>query len=231
MLTGDTPKRTRRTDRANLGAPVSGQKGTRPMRRRTATAAAALAALLTLTTACGDDEPAANEPTPTQTPSPTETTSTPASPEDQAVEDATAALDRYFKVTNKARTNPSIPLERLDTVAISTGLTNTQAEFMGYRRTPNVIRTGDTTYELQKVLDISLDNSNPKKGIAPTVQLQVCWDLSAATAVDKNGTSQVNPDRLDRSIATYFVSNYEYKTNPRDGWKVSSVQTKMEKPC
>lgn len=198
------------------------------MRRRIAGAAAALTALLALT-ACNGEEPPATEPT--STPSPTATTSAPADPKDQAVDDATAALQRYFDVTNQLRTNPKLPLTRLKTVAISTGLLYAESEFKRYRQEGGITRTGDATFEVQKVLEVSLDNSNPKKGIAPTVQLQVCWDVSETDAVDANGESQVNPDRADRTVATYWVSNYDFDKNPREGWKVSSFQSTGEKEC
>lgn len=198
------------------------------MRRRTAVAGAALTALLALT-ACNGGEPTTTEPT--SSPTPTATTSAPADPKDQAVDDATAALDRYMALTNQMRQNPKIPLDRLKTVAISTGLIYTQQEFRGYQKRPDVTQTGDVTYELQKVLEVSLDNSNPQKGQVPTIQLQVCLDRSKAEAVDENGNSVVNPDRLDRSVATYWISNYDFKKNPRKAWKVSSFQSTGEKEC
>lgn len=198
------------------------------MRRRTAGAAAALTALLALT-ACNGGEPTTTEPT--STPTPTETTSAPTDPKDQAVDDATAALQRYFDVTNELRNNPQLPLKRLETVAISSGLLYTQQEFRLYREEKGITRTGDATFEVQKVLEISLDNSNPEKGQVPTVKLQVCWDRSKTDAVDQNGESQVNPDRIDRSKATFFVSNYNFAKKPREGWKVSSYQTPGEEEC
>lgn len=197
------------------------------MSRRTATAAAALAAMLTLTTACGNDDPA---PAPT-TAEPSATTSKPATPKDQAVDDAEKALDRYFEVTNKMRTDPSIPVKKLETVATSTGLLFAQSEFARYRSEKGITYTGDATYEIDKILEVNLDNSAPDKGRVPTVQFQVCWDLTETDSVNEDGVSQVSPKRLDRSIATYFVSNYDYAKRPHDGWKVSSFQTKMEREC
>lgn len=198
------------------------------MRRRTAGAAAALTALLALT-ACNGGEPTTTEPT--SSPTPTATTSAPADPKDQAVTDATAALQRYFDVTNELRTNPKLPLDRLKTVAISTGLLYAESEFRRYRQEKGITRTGEAKFEVQKVLEVSLDNSNPQKGQVPTVQLQVCWDISETDAVDANGVSQVNPDRADRTVATYWVSNYDFKKNPRKAWKVSSFQSTGEKEC
>jgi len=198
------------------------------MSRRTATAAAALAALLTLTTACGNDDPKTE---PTNSPSPTPTTSKPATPKDQAVGDATKALDRYFDVKNEMAADASIPLNRLKTVAISVAPGYTEQEIKGYRKNSNITRTGGATYEIDKILDVSLDNSNPRRGLAPTVQMQVCWDVSEVEAVDEKGNSVINPDRLDRSIAAYWVTNYNCKKNPHGAWKLSSFESKMEKPC
>lgn len=197
------------------------------MNRRTALAA--LAALLAITTtACGkDDEPTTE---PSVTPSPTATSSKPATPQDQAVDDATAALDRWFAVANQLGQDPKAPLSQAKTVAISTALGYTE-QLYRVQREQGLTQVGDATYEIDKILDVSLDNSNPKKGLAPTVKFQICWDITDVDVVDKAGNSQVTSDRMDRSVATYFVTNYDYAKDPHGGWKVSSFQRKMERPC
>lgn len=196
------------------------------MSRRTATAAAVLAALLTLTTACGNDDPA-----PTPAPTPTATTSKPATPKDQAISDATKALDRYYDVTNSLRLDKSQPISKLDRVAIGFGLSNTQAEMAGYRKEKGVTESGNATFTVIKILNVSLDNSNPKIGRVPSVMIEVCNDVSDVKAVDSTGKSLINPDRKDRSIATFNVANYAYKKNPQNGWKVVSFDRKMQKSC
>ena len=198
------------------------------MRRRTAGAAAGLTALLALT-ACNGGEPTTTEPT--SSPTPTETTSAPADPKEQAVTDATAALQRYFEMVDQLAQNPKMPLEKnLKKVVTSSGYSLTWTVLNQGRR-KGYTQHGETTFEVDKVLEVSLDNSNPKKGVAPTVQLQVCYDVSNVDVVDKSGASVVSDDRLDKAIATYWVSNYDYKSDPRGGWIVSGRQARGDRTC
>lgn len=198
------------------------------MRRRTAGAAAALTALLNLT-ACNGGEPTTTEPT--ATPTPTATTSAPTDPKDQAVTDATTALQRYYDMVNQLAQNPKMPLDKnLKKVATSSGYSLTWT-ILNQSRMKGYTQQGDTTFEVDKVLEVSLDNSNPKKSVAPTVQLQVCYDVSNVDVVDKSGKSVVTDARLDKAIATYWISNYNYKADPQGGWIVSGRDSRGERSC
>ena len=65
----------------------------------------------------------------------------------------------------------------------------------------------------------------------PTVQLDVCWDVSNGDVLDRDGQSIVSEDRPERGWTRYIVANHEWRSHPDDGWRVSSGRDLEKAPC
>ena len=65
----------------------------------------------------------------------------------------------------------------------------------------------------------------------PTVTIDVCWDVSHADLVGKNGKSAVKPTRANRGWTRYTVANYHWNANPSGGWRIASSQDLKQTPC
>ena len=210
---------------------IGTDKGKPQMTSRTtrsrAYAAAALTAALTLgLTACGgSDNTADPTPTPPQSPSPTKSLS----PTEQATNDAQAELKRYYEVVDQVGQRKA-PIMKLKTVAISTALTY-QTQISKSTLKNGQKQVGDVAFTVNKVMQVSLDNSAPKKGKVPYVQMQVCADVTNVDVVDKNGKSVVLPTRRNRSLVVLTVANYNYAKNPHNDWKVASQDTSENTSC
>lgn len=201
----------------------------RHRKTRIATATAAAVVLTLGMAGCGDKT--TNDPIPPKSNSPTAATPTKSlTPEEQVTKEAEEALARYYKVHDEMWQDPSIPLDKLKTVETSFAF-NLDSDLRRQDLAGGAKQTGTTKFSIEKVLQVSLDNSDPKQGKAPTVQFRVCEDISDVDIVDKNGKSLIDPGRPDRSIARYWVTNYDFKTNPHDAWKVSSFTNPQEERC
>ena len=66
-------------------------------------------------------------------------------------------------------------------------------------------QTGETKVVELKVQSVNLDNSDPKAGKVPTVQIDVCFDVSDVDVVDADGKSVVSPDRPDTGWIRFSV--------------------------
>ena len=200
---------------------------------RGARAIAAAALLLVAMTSCANDgqDPAANaSPTPSSsTPTPT-ATATPPSDTELASEAASATLRKYYDVRNQLRQNPSRPLSLLDQVAISTELA-AQKNLFKKERKQGLHQVGATKVAELEVQSVNLDNSDPKAGKVPTVQIDLCFDVSKVDVVDADGKSVISPDRPDTGWIQFLVSNYEWETDPDAGWRVASSKDIERTPC
>ena len=200
---------------------------------RGARAIAAAALLLVAMTSCANDgqDPAANaSPTPSSsTPTPT-ATATPPSDTELASEAASATLRKYYDVRNQLRQNPSRPLSLLDQVAISTELA-AQKNLFKKERKQGLHQVGATKVAELEVQSVNLDNSDPKAGKVPTVQIDLCFDVSEVDVVDADGKSVISPDRPDTGWIQFLVSNYEWETDPDAGWRVASSKDIERTPC
>ena len=78
---------------------------------------------------------------------------------------------------------------------------------------------------------MNLDNSDPQAGTVPTVQIDLCFDVSDVDVVDSEGTSVTNPDRPDTGWIQFLVSNYDYVADPETGWRVASSKDLGRPPC
>ena len=200
---------------------------------RGARAIAAAALLLVAMTSCANDgqDPAANaSPTPSSsTPTPT-ATATPPSDTELASEAASATLRKYYDVRNQLRQNPRRPLSLLDQVAISTELA-AQKNLFKKERKQGLHQVGATKVAELEVQSVNLDNSDPKAGKVPTVQIDLCFDVSEVDVVDADGKSVISPDRPDTGWIQFLVSNYEWETDPDAGWRVASSKDIERTPC
>jgi hypothetical protein len=200
---------------------------------RGARAIAAAALLLVAMTSCANDgqDPAANaSPTPSSsTPTPTATATQPSDTE-LASEAASATLRKYYDVRNQLRQNPRRPLTLLDQVAISTELA-AQKNLFKKERKQGLHQVGATKVAELEVQSVNLDNSNPKAGKVPTVQIDLCFDVSEVDVVDADGKSVISLDRPDTGWIQFLVSNYEWETDPDAGWRVASSKDIERTPC
>jgi hypothetical protein len=183
--------------------------------------------LVLLTAACGGDgdDPPQTQPTASQTASsiPTKTLSPQEQREEDAKADAEATIARYFRVTDEVGTDLKTPLSKLRTVSISTDLAIIEKRYR-QERSKGVHQTGKTKAAVQSVEEVNLDNSAPKRSVVPFVLLSVCVDVSEVDVLDRQGSSIVAPSRPEATVSRYAVSNYEWRTNRRGGWRVSSVE-------
>lgn len=193
--------------------------------------ALATALLLAAGAGCASgDDPAA---TPSRTPSspaPTTATSTPPTDSEKASAAASDVLRRYNDVLNRLGQDANKPLSLLDSVAISTELA-AQRNTLRNQRNQNLRQVGDTKLAGLTVESVNLDDSDPKAGKVPTVQVDACFDVRHVDLVDRNGKSVVSPDRPDTAWVQFLVSNYRWGNDPDGGWRVASSQDLKRTPC
>lgn len=92
-------------------------------------------------------------------------------------------------------------------------------------------QTGETKVVELEVQSVNLDNSDPQAGKVPTVQIDVCFDVSGVDVLDADGKSVVAPDRPDTGWIRYSVANYEWDSDPDGTWRVASSQNIERTPC
>lgn len=188
--------------------------------------------LLVAVTSCANDgsDPAASGSPSPSSPAPTTATSTPPSETEMASAAASAALRQYYDVRNQLRQDPNQPLSLVESVAISTELAAQQNLFKR-ERSQGLHQVGTTEVAKLEVQSVNLDNSDPKVGKVPTIQIDLCFDVSKVDVVDANGKSVISPDRPDTGWIRFLVSNYQWDSNPEGGWRVASSQDVERKPC
>jgi hypothetical protein len=199
------------------------------IRRISALATAALLLIAGAGCASGNDPAATQSPTPSS-PAPSSASSTPPSESEIAAGAATVVLRKYNDVGNRLGQDASEPLSLLNSVAISTELA-AQRNLLRRQREQGLRQVGDTKIAELEVQSVNLDNSDPKAGKVPTVQIDVCFDVSDVDLVDKNGMSVVSPNRPDTAWIRFLVSNYQWDKDPDGGWRVASSQDLKRKPC
>lgn len=193
------------------------------------TVAAAL--LLVVTSGCSDSpdkvEPG---PAPTTTAPSSSITTSPPSDSEVASEAASETVRAYYAVRDELRQDADASLGKLETVAISTELSAQQNLFRRERK-EGLHQVGTTTIAELTVQAVSLDNSDPKVGKVPTVQVDVCYDVSDVDVLDDSGKSVVSPDRADTGWIRYTVANYEWDSDPTDAWRVATSENIERTPC
>jgi hypothetical protein len=193
------------------------------------------AALLLAVTGCADN---GNDPTVSRSPNPSSpsstaiasSTQTPPSDSDIASKAASDVVRRYYALRDVLRQTPRKPLRQLKSVATGAELRADQRLF-AQERSRHLRQVGDTSIAKLIIQSVNLDNSSPSQGRVPTVQVDVCWDVSNADLVDKSGKSVVRSGRADRGATRYTVANYHWASDPREGWRVVTGQDLEQSPC
>ena len=202
---------------------------TRHTQHLTNLAAIAVAALAL--SACNPTGDAATTTSATATTDASPTTTTPAeSPEDEAIGAAEKMIPLYFQVGDSSIAAPDkFDREELKKVAISTALDDMENLVSAFQL-QQLKASGSTEVEsmTNPRVDLKLDLKKSPPDV-PTVQLDVCIDVSKLNVVDKNGKSAVPADRKPRQMWRVGVSNYEYPKE--DTWRVAFTDTRGNKTC
>ena len=209
-----------------------GGKGFRHMTRARGVQGIATAVLIVAAlTSCAERKDPDLGPSPSVSSSaPTTSTPSPRSDSEIASESATAVLREFYNVRNRLRQHVKEPLRLLDDVAISTELA-AQKQLFNKERERGLHQTGDTKIVELDVTSVNLDNSDPDVGNVPTVQIDLCFDVSDVDVIDKHGNSVIAPDRPDTGWIQFLVSNYQWDADPEGAWRVASSQDIERTPC
>jgi len=209
------------------------------MRKERGKALATVTLLLVAATACdaSRNDPSAS-PSPAQSPrttparpsTPVSRTTAPASDSRVASESASELVRHYYAVRDELREHPTQPLSKLKTVATSVEL-KAQTALFKRERDLALHQTGHTKISRLQVQTVNLDNSDPAVGKVPTVQVDVCWNVSDVDIVDRNGKSVISPTRPNVGWIRYTVANYHWAADPIRGWRVATSQDLKQKPC
>lgn len=191
---------------------------------------ATAALLLVAGASCADDTDPADPRSNPPASSPSSSSPTPTSPSEAATAHATETVKDYYAVRNELRRDPTQPLSLLKSVAISTELTTQQTLFKRERK-QGLHQTGETKVVELQVQSVNLDNSDPQAGKVPTVQIDVCFDVSGVDVLDADGKSVVTPNRPDTGWIRYSVANYQWDSDPDGAWRVASSQDIERTPC
>lgn len=194
-------------------------------------AATAVAIAMGACASDGNDPGATRTPTSSSSsPAPTTTSPTPRSDSEIASEAASALVAKYYATVDRLGQQPGKPLDALSTVATGVQLSAQQTALKSQRKA-NQKQVGDTKIAELGVQSVNLDNSDPDAGKVPTVQIDVCWDVSGVDVVDATGKSIVSSSRPDTGWTRLTVANYHYAANPTEGWRVATGQDLKKDPC
>lgn len=201
-------------------------------RAGTPTTAVLLLAVLAACTPRTEASPSATPSSPTVTTSPATPTASPSPTTDSeiAARSAEDLIHEYYRVIDGLGSDPDAPIATLKDVAISKDLSVWQRQIERDRRDGHV-QTGETQVAQVEVQSVNLDNSEPSAGHVPTVQIDVCYDVSAVDIRGEEGDSIVSPERPDTGWVRHTVSNYSWDTEPRTGWRVSTSVDLEQAPC
>jgi len=140
------------------------------------------------------------------------------------VAQAQVAVADYYQVLNELSADPGADLSILKDVAISSGLVDAETE-VNFDRSRDRRQIGATKVASISVTNVTLqfapDTTPPT---IPTVQLDVCYDVSEVDVVDINGDSVVKSDRPDTGLARLGVANYDWPEPT--GWKIAFSEVK-----
>lgn len=227
-------KRAKKCDKGFHGIPrgsdgkVSFAPGGGMNNDQRAIAVATTALLLAALSGCSDSSDGVGSSQSGMTSSPASTA--PTSDSEIASKSAADVIMTFYSVRNQLRTDPKQPLDLLATVATSTELSAQEKLFKDERR-DGLRQTGDTKIAELKVQTVSLDNSDPKAGKVPTVQIDVCYDVSTVDLIDADGKSVVSATRPETGWIRYTVANYKWASDPTSAWRVASSEDLDRPPC
>lgn len=170
---------------------------------------------------CGsDDDPQAEPTAPTTT---TQATAPPATPRDQAIDDAMKVVTQYNSIRDRIGQDNTYPINSYS--AVSTGSDyKLVTEIARRERGTGQRQIGSATVSLIKATNVELKKS-------ATVKLAICQDISKTNVLDRDGKSLVVPNRLERRLAKYTIANPTYKSDPRKGWKVTKSLVTGKDTC
>jgi hypothetical protein len=202
---------------------------------RTAHPVLTAALLLALTAGCTASAGTASPPQASSatTPSPSVSASPSPSPTDPKALARTHAEElarEYYALADQLGADPKAPLADLERVTTSVELEVRRADLEQWRK-DEWRKTGRTQIADLVVQSVTLDNSDPNAGLVPTVQVDVCYDVSDVDILDSSGASMVSPDRDDRAWERLQVANYDYDNDPAGGWRVAALETLEKAPC
>jgi hypothetical protein len=152
------------------------------------------------------------------------------SPEDEAIEAAEKMIPLYFEVGDRSLQDPNkFDREELKKVAISSAVDDMQNRVSAFQR-QELKASGETEVEsmTNPRVDLKLDLKKSPPDV-PSVQLDVCIDVSKLNVVDKDGSSVIPADRKPRQLWRVGVANYEYPK--ADAWRVAYTDTQGGKTC
>ncbi|MFT4261938.1 MAG: hypothetical protein QM572_01010 [Nocardioides sp.] len=184
--------------------------------------------------ACASDEgrPTTSPDSGTSSSTPTALTSapTPSSDSEAASQAASELVERYYKAIDLTRQDPNVSLDELAPVATSVELSSLKS-LVREAREKRETQTGETKIAHLQVQSVDLDNADPGAGNVPTVQIDVCWDVSNVDVIDANGKSVVASSRPDVGWTRLTVANYHYEADPASGWRVATSEDLKRSPC
>lgn len=169
-----------------------------------------------------------NEPVPSPSQSPHSSPS-PTTESELAAANAEALAREYYRVTDVVAKDPT-DLEPLESVATSAELIRLQNTF-GPWAEDGWHQTGSVQVIDLTIQSVSLDDPDAEAGAGPTVQIDVCYDVTDVDVVDAAGESQVEADRSDRAWERLWVSNPDYSDDRTAGWLVADRETLERDPC
>lgn len=188
---------------------------------------AAAAVLLVAVTSCADNN---ESPSPSESISSVPTTATTPSQTEAASTSASRLVRAYYAVRDELRQDPKASLGKLSSIATSTEL-SAQEKLFKRERKEGLHQVGATKIVELTVQSVSLDNSNPKTGKVPTAQVDVCYDVSQADLVNKEGKSVVAKSRANTGWIRYTVANYKWVSDPTGAWRVATSENLERTPC
>lgn len=200
---------------------------TRPAHRLTA--AAGIAAFALLISSCGGQDDPVAQPAPSSaaptTSAPTSASVVPVSAEDQAVAEATEAVEALYAAVDRINADPnSDPDPELREVSSGDAYLGqirmaVQMKARGLTQIGNARVVDATPFSIDLMTDTA---ANPPK--FPTVVIDACLDVSDVNVVDAEGQSVVPAERLDQTTARLDVVQFDF------GWRVHQIASSGE-PC
>lgn len=194
-------------------------------------ALALLAGLLLVTTACSDpDEKTDIRVGPTSTSGGASSDNDPTPDSKVASDAAEAVVRKYYPTIDALRQDLNRSADELEGVTASTQLA-AQRKLLEDQRDEGLLQVGDTTIISLEIQSVSLDNSNPSAGKVPTAVVDVCWSVDDVDVVDEDGASVVAPDRPAIGWTRFTVANYDWASDPVDGWRIAGGEDLEKAPC
>lgn len=196
-------------------------------------------AAITATSACAPNDPkntisttpSSRAPSPTASVSPNATSTTAAASPQRAAEDAAAKMVvRYFQDRDAGLFEPTKTApDFFKATTISSELIARQ-NTLAAAQAQRIHQVGSAQLASTRLTRISLKNDlKASPPVIPTVEFEVCYDVSKVNIVDAKGKSVVPASRKPRGIMRVGVSNYDYPSPT--AWRVAFTDASEAKTC